>query len=120
MNGQIRIHLGFSHERAVAERLRGPGWYVEPRGQSLFKDSVRAAIVAAARANRTGSSRVPRAGAGAKPRPPVRGVCTVTRRSPRETDLLRGAPSSGRGAVMISYPTLTIRGAPGRGGQEAP
>lgn len=50
MSGQHRLHLGKSHEDAVADRLRAHGWVVHPWGQGLFADDaigdeVRAALV---------------------------------------------------------------------------
>jgi hypothetical protein len=42
-NGAVRIHLGKSHEEAVQERLEQYGWTVQPWGQGLLTDEIRAA-----------------------------------------------------------------------------
>lgn len=41
MSGQRRLHIGKSHEQAVAEKLRRHGWLVHPWGQGLFADDER-------------------------------------------------------------------------------
>lgn len=35
------MHVGASHEEAVANRLREHGWHVEPFGQGLFSELIR-------------------------------------------------------------------------------
>jgi hypothetical protein len=43
-NGPVRMHLGKAHEDAVRERLVGLKWDVQPWGQGLLTDSIRASI----------------------------------------------------------------------------
>lgn len=44
IRGQERMHVGLSHETAVADRLRSFGWHVEPFGQGLFTDVIRSSM----------------------------------------------------------------------------
>lgn len=45
MNGQIRMHVGVEHEHRVAAALAERGWLVQPWGQGLIREEIRAALV---------------------------------------------------------------------------
>lgn len=45
MNGQQRMHVGVGHEVAVTEMLAARRWVVQPWGQGLIREEIRAALV---------------------------------------------------------------------------
>ena len=45
MNGQRRLHIGIGHEVAVTDALADRGWLVQPWGQGLIREEIRAALV---------------------------------------------------------------------------
>jgi hypothetical protein len=44
-SGQIRMHVGVGHEHTVADALDVRGWLVQPWGQGLIREEIRAAMV---------------------------------------------------------------------------
>lgn len=44
MNGQQRMHVGIGHEVAVTEWLAARRWLVQPWGQGLIREEIRAAL----------------------------------------------------------------------------